>query len=158
MSDDDPPPKSKPKRGAAAVKKGKPTAESEESSDGDYEYASPDDESGSDSASNSDDNPAAGVKEKRGKTVATPRKRTKKGKPMNQLKYDDVKLPDEDVREDIDAVWEAMHLFMNSRMIESEDICLSAADHRLYFSVGYTCVRSAWAHPDPAGSSSASNR
>lgn len=27
---------------------------------------------------------------------------------------------------------------MNSRMIEAEDICLSAADHRLYFSVGYT--------------------
>jgi hypothetical protein len=33
------------------------------------------------------------------------------------------------------------HLFMNSRMIEAEDICLSAADHRLYYSVGYSLIQ-----------------
>ena len=34
-----------------------------------------------------------------------------------------------------------MHLFMNSRMIEAENICLRAADHRLYFSVGYSLIQ-----------------
>ena len=30
---------------------------------------------------------------------------------------------------------------MNSRMIEAEDICLAAADHRLYYSVGYSLIQ-----------------
>lgn len=35
-----------------------------------------------------------------------------------------------------------MHLFMSSRMIEAEDICLSACDHRLYYSVGFALIQS----------------
>ena len=33
------------------------------------------------------------------------------------------------------------HLFLSSRMIEAEDICLAAADHRLYYSVGYSLIQ-----------------
>lgn len=42
----------------------------------------------------------------------------------------------------IQVIWKAMHLFMSSRMIEAEDICLSAADHRLYYSVGFALIQS----------------
>lgn len=30
---------------------------------------------------------------------------------------------------------------MSSRMVEAEDICLLAADHRLYYSVGYSLIQ-----------------
>ena len=33
------------------------------------------------------------------------------------------------------------HLFANSRQCEAEEICLSGADHRLYFSAGYTLIQ-----------------
>ncbi|KAM0755093.1 hypothetical protein T439DRAFT_309959 [Meredithblackwellia eburnea MCA 4105] len=62
-------------------------------------------------------------------------------KALNQLTFEDVKLSEQDLREDIGVVWKAMHLFLNSRMIEAEDICTSAADHRLYYSVGYALIQ-----------------
>ncbi|ORY90242.1 hypothetical protein BCR35DRAFT_299838 [Leucosporidium creatinivorum] len=68
--------------------------------------------------------------------------RGKLGKPLASLSYEDVALSDEDVKEDITVIWKAMHLFMSSRMIEAEDICLSACDHRLYYSVGFALIQS----------------
>jgi hypothetical protein len=42
----------------------------------------------------------------------------------------------------LQVIWKAMHLFMSSRMIEAEDICLSGCDHRLYYSVGFALIQS----------------
>ncbi|BGP48328.1 hypothetical protein JCM10450v2_004200 [Rhodotorula kratochvilovae] len=67
--------------------------------------------------------------------------RTKCGKKLNELTAQDVALTPDDIREDISIIWKAMHLFMSSRMIEAEDICLSACDHRLYYSVGYSLIQ-----------------
>ncbi|GAA5877339.1 hypothetical protein JCM16303_006247 [Sporobolomyces ruberrimus] len=67
--------------------------------------------------------------------------RNKLGKPLSQLTADDVQLTEADVKEDIAVVWKAMHLFLSSRMIEAEDICLAACDHRLYYSVGYSLIQ-----------------
>ncbi|GAA6018293.1 hypothetical protein JCM11491_005144 [Sporobolomyces phaffii] len=67
--------------------------------------------------------------------------RTKLGKPLAQLTAQDVQLTEADVKEDISVVWKAMHLFLSSRMIEAEDICLAACDHRLYYSVGYSLIQ-----------------
>lgn len=107
-------------------------------------YDSPDeiDDASSDSSESS-------VGREQGKSVATPgaakghgaHRPRKAGKPMKNLTFDDVKLTEDELRGDITEIWEAMHLFMNSRMIEAEDICLRAADHRLYFSVGYTLIQ-----------------
>ncbi|KAK4705315.1 tetratricopeptide repeat protein 39, partial [Phenoliferia sp. Uapishka_3] len=60
--------------------------------------------------------------------------RQRLGKPLHSLSPDDVKITEQDLREDVSIVWKAMHLFMNSRMIEAEQICLQGADHRLYYS------------------------
>ncbi|GAA5897205.1 hypothetical protein JCM8208_003754 [Rhodotorula glutinis] len=67
--------------------------------------------------------------------------RTKIGKQLHELTPQDVALTEDDIREDISVIWKAMHLFMSSRMIEAEDICLSACDHRLYYSVGYSLIQ-----------------
>ncbi|KEI39752.1 uncharacterized protein L969DRAFT_87758 [Mixia osmundae IAM 14324] len=67
--------------------------------------------------------------------------RQKLGKPYNKLTMEDVKLDEEGMRKDIDDVWISMHLFMNSRMKEAEAICLTASDHRMYFSVGYSLIQ-----------------
>lgn len=92
--------------------------------------------------------------------------RNKLGKPLSQLTAQDVALTEADVKEDIAVVWKAMsvslcvpsppcrntgtdkawnwstrHLFLSSRMIEAEDICLAACDHRLYYSVGYSLIQ-----------------
>ncbi|KDE04974.1 hypothetical protein MVLG_04622 [Microbotryum lychnidis-dioicae p1A1 Lamole] len=68
--------------------------------------------------------------------------RPKLGKPLSSLTSDDVALQESDVKEDIATVWKAMHLFMSSRMIEAEDICLAACDNRLYYAVGYALIQS----------------
>ncbi|GJN90607.1 hypothetical protein Rhopal_003619-T1 [Rhodotorula paludigena] len=67
--------------------------------------------------------------------------RPKCGKKLSELTAQDVALTEADIKEDISVIWKAMHLFMSSRMIEAEDICLSACDHRLYYSVGYSLIQ-----------------
>ncbi|GAA6058492.1 hypothetical protein JCM10212_006931 [Sporobolomyces blumeae] len=67
--------------------------------------------------------------------------RNKLGKPLSALTAEDVALTEADIKEDISVVWKAMHLFLSSRMIEAEDICLAACDHRLYYSVGYSLIQ-----------------
>ncbi|KAG0662948.1 hypothetical protein C6P46_003036 [Rhodotorula mucilaginosa] len=63
------------------------------------------------------------------------------GKPMSQLTAADVSLTPEDIKEDIRIIWEALHLFLSSEMIEAEQICLRGSDHRLYFAVGYSLIQ-----------------
>lgn len=60
---------------------------------------------------------------------------------FGHLQYDDVKLTDADLREDIKEVWKALHLFLDSQMFAAEEICLSGSDHRLYYSVGYSLIQ-----------------
>ncbi|GAA5901953.1 hypothetical protein JCM5296_006311 [Sporobolomyces johnsonii] len=67
--------------------------------------------------------------------------RAKLGKPLTSLTAEDVALTEEDIKEDISVIWKAMHLFLSSRMIEAEDICVAACDHRLYYSVGYSLIQ-----------------
>ncbi|GAA6038616.1 hypothetical protein JCM8097_009449 [Rhodosporidiobolus ruineniae] len=68
--------------------------------------------------------------------------RKKLGKPLASLTAQDVALTEEDIATDMSTIWKAMHLFMSSRMIEAEEICLSGSDHRLYYSVGYALIQS----------------
>lgn len=67
--------------------------------------------------------------------------RPRLGKSLDQLTFQDVALSEEDIKEDLSVVWKAMHLFMSSRMIEAEEICLSSSDHRLYYSVGFSLIQ-----------------
>ncbi|KAI5480893.1 outer membrane protein, IML2, mitochondrial/Tetratricopeptide repeat protein 39 [Pseudohyphozyma bogoriensis] len=67
---------------------------------------------------------------------------TPKNKPLSSLTFDDVKLTDDELKGDIDSIFVALHLFMNSRMVEAEEICMSASDHRLYYSVGFALIQS----------------
>ncbi|GAA5939896.1 hypothetical protein JCM1841_000520 [Sporobolomyces salmonicolor] len=67
--------------------------------------------------------------------------RAKLGKPLASLTAEDVALTEEDIKEDISVIWKAMHLFLSSRMIEAEDICVAACDNRLYYSVGYSLIQ-----------------
>lgn len=62
------------------------------------------------------------------------------GKPLSHLTTADVAISEDDLRADIRDVWTALHLFCNSRMIEAEEICLSGADHRMYFALGNAMV------------------
>ncbi|KWU46897.1 hypothetical protein RHOSPDRAFT_31719 [Rhodotorula sp. JG-1b] len=63
------------------------------------------------------------------------------GKPMSQLTAADVSLTPEGIKEDIRIIWEALHLFLSSEMIQAEQICLEGSDHRLYFAVGYSLIQ-----------------
>ncbi|GAA5867941.1 hypothetical protein JCM3774_004731 [Rhodotorula dairenensis] len=63
------------------------------------------------------------------------------GKPMSNLTSADVALTPEDIKDDIRIIWEALHLFLGSEMIQAEEICLTASDHRLYFAVGYSLIQ-----------------
>lgn len=63
------------------------------------------------------------------------------GKPLAQLTAQDVALTPGEISADITIVWEALHLFLSSRMKEAEEICLTGSDHRLYFAVGYSLIQ-----------------
>ncbi len=60
--------------------------------------------------------------------------------PSKPPKASEVKISDNDCREDLGAVREAMSLFLNSRMKEAEDICLNGAGHRLYKAEGMALI------------------
>ncbi|PWN52006.1 hypothetical protein IE53DRAFT_385620 [Violaceomyces palustris] len=50
------------------------------------------------------------------------------------------KIDDNDCREDLAVVREAMSLFLNSRMKDAEDLCAEGADHRLYKAEGMALI------------------
>lgn len=52
------------------------------------------------------------------------------------------KIDDNDCREDLAVVREAMSLFLNSRMKEAEELCMKGADHRLYKAEGMALINS----------------
>lgn len=54
----------------------------------------------------------------------------------------DCKIDDNDCREDLAIVREAMSLFLNSRMKEAEELCMKGADHRLYKAEGMALINS----------------
>jgi hypothetical protein len=38
-------------------------------------------------------------------------------------------------------VRKALHLFMSSRMVEAEEVCLPGSDHKMYHSLGYSLIQ-----------------
>ncbi|PWN98190.1 hypothetical protein FA09DRAFT_338618 [Tilletiopsis washingtonensis] len=60
--------------------------------------------------------------------------------PRSSLSSSAVKIDDNDCREDLAIVREAMNLFLNSRMKEAEELCQKDADHRLYKAVGMSLI------------------
>ncbi|EPQ25627.1 uncharacterized protein PFL1_06807 [Pseudozyma flocculosa PF-1] len=57
-----------------------------------------------------------------------------------QLGVNDVKLTAEELRGDVEVARKALHLFLNSRMIEAEEIVAEHADTRLYYALGYAII------------------
>ncbi|KAK0570138.1 hypothetical protein OC861_000280 [Tilletia horrida] len=60
--------------------------------------------------------------------------------PTRALKEAEVRITDDDIRDDLALVRSAMSLFLNSRMQEAEDICIQNADKRLYKAVGMALI------------------
>ncbi|KAL9933090.1 hypothetical protein V8E36_007808 [Tilletia maclaganii] len=60
--------------------------------------------------------------------------------PDRALKESEVRITDDDIRDDLALVRGAMSLFLNSRMQEAEDICIQGADRRLYKAVGMALI------------------
>ncbi|CAO1622453.1 unnamed protein product [Jaminaea pallidilutea] len=56
------------------------------------------------------------------------------------VKAADVKIDDNDCREDLATVREAMNLFLNSRMREAEELCREGAENRLYKAEGMALI------------------
>lgn len=52
----------------------------------------------------------------------------------------DVRIDDNDCREDLATVREAMNLFLNSRMVEAEELCRDGAENRLYKAEGMALI------------------
>ena len=55
---------------------------------------------------------------------------------VQRLTYDDVKMEEAEMREDIKVARGALHLFLNSRMFEAEEIIAKYADRKLYYALG----------------------
>lgn len=61
----------------------------------------------------------------------TPADVKEKSARVAKMGYDDVKEDTEEMRDDIETARGALHLFLNSRMIEAEDIIKTKADYRM---------------------------
>ncbi|KAJ1021468.1 hypothetical protein NDA13_005509 [Ustilago tritici] len=61
---------------------------------------------------------------------------------QQKISASDCKIDDNDCREDLAAVREAMALFLNSRMREAEEICMNGAGTRLYKAEGMALINS----------------
>lgn len=81
-----------------------------------------------------------------GDSVSTPNdSKAKKETPMYvrekaarvaKLTFDDVKMSESDMRDDIKVARGALHLFLNSRMFEAEEIIAKHSDRKLYYALG----------------------
>ncbi|CAO1634796.1 unnamed protein product [Parajaminaea phylloscopi] len=58
------------------------------------------------------------------------------------VKASECKISDNECREDLATVREAMNLFMNSRMVEAEELCREGAENRLYKAEGMALINS----------------
>lgn len=59
---------------------------------------------------------------------------------VQQLSSDDVQQSTKEMEEDIKVARGALHLFLNSRMIEAEEIIKEHADRRMYYALGYCLI------------------
>lgn len=57
-----------------------------------------------------------------------------------KLRFDDVTQSTDEMYEDIKVARGALHLFLNSRMIEAEEIIKEHADKRMYYALGYGLI------------------
>lgn len=73
--------------------------------------------------------------------AAVPTHRVKLNKPLDKLTFDDVALTEQELRDDIAQTRNALHLFLDSSMFAAEEICLSGADSRLYYSLGFALIQ-----------------
>jgi tetratricopeptide (TPR) repeat protein len=55
---------------------------------------------------------------------------------VRKLTYDDVKMSESEMRADIKVARGALHLFLNSRMFEAEEIIAKYSDSKLYYALG----------------------
>ncbi|GAA5888776.1 hypothetical protein JCM6882_002847 [Rhodosporidiobolus microsporus] len=62
-------------------------------------------------------------------------------KPTSAVTVQDAALTNEELKEDIASVWKALHLFLSSRIVEAEQICLAGSNYRLYYSLGFALIR-----------------
>ncbi|SNX87831.1 related to CSR1 - phosphatidylinositol transfer protein [Melanopsichium pennsylvanicum] len=61
---------------------------------------------------------------------------------QHKISASDCRIDDNDCREDLATVREAMALFLNSRMREAEDLCIQGAGTRLYKAEGMALINS----------------
>lgn len=59
---------------------------------------------------------------------------------VQRLTFDDVQQSTGEMEEDIKVARGALHLFLNSRMIEAEEIIKEHADRRMYYALGYCLI------------------
>lgn len=59
---------------------------------------------------------------------------------VSRLTTDDVLQSTDSMRSDIEAAHGALHLFLNSRMLEAEEIIKEHADRRMYYALGYALI------------------
>ncbi|CAO1617399.1 unnamed protein product [Parajaminaea phylloscopi] len=59
---------------------------------------------------------------------------------VSRLRFEDVDQSTDEMYEDISVARGALHLFLNSRMIEAEDIIKEHADKRMYYALGYGII------------------
>lgn len=59
---------------------------------------------------------------------------------VQQLTFDDVQQSAGEMEKDIEVARGALHLFLNSRMIEAEEIIKEHADRRMYYALGYGLI------------------
>lgn len=57
--------------------------------------------------------------------------RRKKGKPLSKLTYDDVKLTEADIKEDLQVVWKAMYVFLWPMCAGTQAYEVQASVHEL---------------------------
>lgn len=59
---------------------------------------------------------------------------------VSKLRFDDVTQTTESMNEDLDVARKVLDLFLNSRMIEAEEIIKEHADSRMYYALGYGLI------------------
>lgn len=55
---------------------------------------------------------------------------------VRKLTYDDVKMEEKEMFSDIQEARKALHLFLNSRMIEAEEMIAKYSDQKMYYALG----------------------
>jgi len=70
----------------------------------------------------------------------TPEYVRQKAATVAKLKFDDCKQDEDDMKKDIEEARRALNLFLNSKMLEAEDIVKKYADRKLYYALGAALI------------------